>query len=265
MTPAVTPAPLRSNSLAFAFQDVITVIVRVRYRTQRVADATAFRDNIRKMIAAAATESRRLGYSDATTQMALYAVVGFLDESVLNSQDPTFADWLRRPLQEELFGGHFAGEYFFRHVNELLNQPESQEGADSLELHATCLLLGYRGKFAFGESGEIYNLLRRIRERIDRVRGPAALCRVAPAAAVAAPPRGDPWVRRLSVACVLIAAVCLVAFAAFWFLLDGKLKNISFGPAEKSAVVAQSAARPLLAEGGSPGVKKVRIIGEKIG
>ena len=82
------------------------------------------------MIGAGAQEARRLGYSDATSQMALYAIVGFLDESVLNSQDPAFQDWARRPLGEEMFGGHFAGEYFFRHVNDLLVQQDTQEGAD---------------------------------------------------------------------------------------------------------------------------------------
>jgi type VI secretion system protein ImpK len=98
MTPPAVPQS-RTNSLALSFQDVITVILRMRYGTQRVADATGFRASIRKMIAAAVQEIRGLGYSDASSHMALYAIIGFLDESVLNSQDPTFADWARRPLQ----------------------------------------------------------------------------------------------------------------------------------------------------------------------
>jgi type VI secretion system protein ImpK len=211
---------LRSNSLAMAFQDVLTVILRVRYRVQRVADANGFRESIRKMIASATQESRRIGYSDQTSQMALYAIIGFLDESVLNSQDPTFQDWSRRPLQEEMFGGHFAGEYFFRHVNELLNQPESPEVADALELHALCLLLGYRGKFAFGDNnGEILGILRRIRDKITRIRGNLVLCRVREAPAVAAPRSGDSWVRGLLVATALLLIVVLFAFGAYWFLL----------------------------------------------
>ena len=225
--PSSVQATLRSNSLAFAFQDVITVILRVRYRTQRVADAAAFRESIRKMIAAAAVEARRTGYSDGTTQMALYAIVGFLDESVLNSQDPTFADWLRRPLQEEMFGGHFAGEYFFRHVAELLHQQDSAEGADALELHAVCLLLGYRGKFAFGNSGEIHSLVGQIRNKIARVRGPYALCRVADAPTVTAGRGGDRWVRRLLWATAAMVVLCLLAFLGYTLLLGNKLSNVA--------------------------------------
>jgi type VI secretion system protein ImpK len=229
MNPAA-PAPdltaLRSNSLAIAYQDTITVILRVRYRVQRVQDANAFRDSIKKMILAGAQESRRIGYSDATAKMALYAIVGFLDESVLNSQDPAFADWARRPLGEEMFQGHFAGEYFFRHVDELLNQQDTQEGADALELHVLCLLLGYRGKLAFGSEGDAQMLIRRIREKIARSRGPLVLCRVREQAPGVAATPSDPWIKRLVLITAVVAVCVVIAFAAGYLLLTSQLSSV---------------------------------------
>jgi type VI secretion system protein ImpK len=224
---AVTTAlpGLRANSLAIALQDVITVILRVRYRVQRVSDVAAFRDSIRKMIGAGTQEARRLGYSDATSQMALYAIVGFLDESVLNSQDPAFQDWARRPLGEEMFGGHFAGEYFFRHLNELLAAPDTMEGADALELHGLCLLLGYRGKLAFGDTGEVQVLIRRIQEKIARVRGPMVLCRVQEQKAGIVAPPADRWIKRLAIITALLFVLTLIAFGAYYFLLSGQLSS----------------------------------------
>ena len=223
---AVSPTARRSN-LASAYQDVMTVVLRVRFRTQRVADAEAFRDSVRKMIAGATTQARQQGYSDATTQMALYAIVGFLDESVLNSHDPTFADWLRRPLQEELFGGHFAGEYFYRHLTKLLQDPDSPEGADALELHAFCLLLGYRGKFAFGSDGEVHSLLQQIRTKIARVRGPFALARVEGAPPVAKTLPGDPWFRTLVLVAAILLFCCLLAFVVFHSILGSNLSALA--------------------------------------
>jgi type VI secretion system protein ImpK len=217
---------MRSNSLALAFQDVITVVLRVRYRVQRVADVASFRDSIRKMVASGAQETRRLGYSDATVQMALYCVIGFLDESVLSSQDPTFQGWARQPLQEEMFGGHFAGEYFFRHVNELLNQNESSEVADALELHAIALLLGYKGKYAFGDSGEIHGILQRIRQKIQRIRGQLTMCRVAETPTIAAVSTKDVWVRRLLILTGAMAVLVVVAFAGYWILLANGLNKV---------------------------------------
>jgi type VI secretion system protein ImpK len=131
---------LRMNSLALTFQEVFTIVLRTRFSVQRWDTADRMRGAMRQQIAAAAQNVRALGYSDESTQMALYAMIGFLDESVLNSKDPVFADWARRPLQEEMFGSQLAGEYFFRHVAELLNRPESSEVADVLELHCLCLL-----------------------------------------------------------------------------------------------------------------------------
>ena len=66
-------------------------------------------------------------------------MVAFLDESVLNSRNPIFADWLRKPLQEELFGTHIAGEVFFQNLQQLLGRSDSPDLADLLEIyHLAC-------------------------------------------------------------------------------------------------------------------------------
>jgi type VI secretion system protein ImpK len=226
MTPPLAAPQARVNSLTLSFQDVITVILRMRYGTQRVADAAGFRVSIRKMIAAAVQEIRGLGYSDASSHMALYAIIGFLDESVLNSQDPTFADWARRPLQEEMFGGHFAGETFFRQIADLLNAPESTEVADVLELHAICLLLGYRGKYAFGDAGEIHGILSRIRDKILRIRGPLALARLSEVPEIKLVAKRDKWVVGLWVTAAALVLCILAAFAIYTLTLGSGLRTI---------------------------------------
>ena len=240
-TPPAVP-PTRTNNLAMAFQDVITVILRMRYRVQRISDAAGFRASIRKMIASAVQEVRAMGYTDKTSEMALYAIIGFLDESVLNSQDPAFSDWSRRPLQEEMFGGHFAGEYFFRHVDDLLNRPESPEVADALELHALCLLLGYRGKFAFGNAGEIHSILARIRDKIARIRGPLVLASVAAAPPVKTAVIRDRWVTRLAIAALLLVLLTLIAFAGYWAVLGSGINKI-----ETASVVSTTVAMSAVA------------------
>jgi type VI secretion system protein ImpK len=251
MTAPSSLPPLRTGSLAFDFQDVITVVLRVRYRTQRVSDAAGFRNSIRQMIATAAQQVRKSGYSDQASQQALYAIVGFLDESVLNSQDPTFADWSRRPLQEEMFGGHFAGEYFFRHVGELLQQPDTSEVADVLELHEVCLLLGYRGKYAFSDPGEIQNILRSIRQKILRIRGNPALFRVgAPPAEIAAA-RRDPWIRRLMIITAGVAFVLVIAFLGYWLLLGSGLSHVTTSALTPGIQQFQQAAAPSIAKSSS--------------
>jgi type VI secretion system protein ImpK len=217
-SPAV-PQQTRTNNLSLAFQEVFTVILRTRFQVQRVENADSFRAMLRKMISAAVKESSALGYSDEASKMAIYAIIGFLDESVLNSKDPAFADWSRRPLQEEMFGGHFAGEYFFRNLTDLLNRAHSAEVADVLELHAMCLLLGYRGRFAFGDATEIQTILRRIRDKIESIRGGYQLFRANETPAAPPKPKRDPWVRGLAVTALLLAVFTLLAYIGYILLL----------------------------------------------
>jgi len=211
-TPASVPQEAKTSNLALAFQEVFTVILRTRFFVQRVENAETFRATLRKMISAAVKDASAMGYGDEASKMAIYAIIGFLDESVLNSKDPTFADWARRPLQEEMFGGHFAGELFFRNV---------------AELHALCLLLGYRGRFAFGDASEIHTILQRIREKIARIRGSYALLRPAEAPGAPPPPRRDPWVGRLAIAAILLVLLTVLAYAGYVVILGQSMPAIS--------------------------------------
>lgn len=206
----------RTANLASAFQEVLTAIVRVRFRLQQVQEAKAFRAQIRRSLQASMQQGRALGYSGGNIQVAVFAAVAFLDESVLNLQDPVFADWARQPLQEELFGGHLAGETFFRNLRACLAQQDSAEIADVLEVHCLCLLMGYRGRYALGDSGELHAMLRQARERIERIRGQAHLLPRTQAAVAGAVRRGqDRWSRRLVWTACILAAVSLAAFSGY--------------------------------------------------
>lgn len=224
--PAAMQQVIKTNNLALAFQEVFTVVLRTRFQMQRVENVELFRATLRKMVSAAVKDAGALGYSDEASKMAIYAMIGFLDESVLNSKDPAFADWARKPLQEEMFGGHFAGEVFFRNVNDQLNRPESSEVADVLELHALCLQLGYKGRFAFGDSSEIQVYLQRMRDKILRIRGGYLLFReqLTPAAPPAR--RNDPWVRRLAIAALVLTGVTLLAWLGYLVLLGQGMPTV---------------------------------------
>ena len=115
-------------------------------------------------------EGLRRGYNPEDVRVGVFAVVAFLDESVLNMQNPVFADWPRKPLQEEMFGVHVAGEIFFRNVERLLQRNDS-EGLDLLELHEVCLLLGFRGRFSASGIAEVRAIIGQIEEKIRRIRG----------------------------------------------------------------------------------------------
>ena len=163
----------RAENLAYCFQEVLTVGERIRASRQHVSDAESFRHQVREAIKTSAEEARRRGYSAEDIQLATFAVVAFLDESILNMRNPVFADWPRRPLQEEYFGHHVAGEIFFQNLDKILQRNESQDMGDLLEVYQLCMLLGFAGKYSIGGRGELQSRVYSTGEKIDRIRQPS--------------------------------------------------------------------------------------------
>ncbi len=231
-TPAVKQEPARRpDNLALIFQEVLTVIERLRAKRQTVSDSEAFRSQIRNALKSAEQDALRRGYNSEDVRVATFGVVAFLDESVLNSQNPVFADWPRKPLQEELFGVHVAGEIFFRNVERLLSRQDSEPLADLLEIHQLCLLLGFRGKYSFSGAGEIRTILAQIEEKIRRIRGtlPSPAWRIAPEAVL---PRGDRWIpilRWLVIACFGLALILFVIFKISLASSADQLRSVAAG------------------------------------
>ncbi len=231
---AVAPPPepaKRSDNLALLFQEVLTVIVRLRANRQRAGDPNSFRDQIRNALKSAEQEGLRRGYTLEDLRVASFAVIAFLDESILNSQNPVFADWARKPLQLEQFGVQIAGEIFFRNVDRLLARQDSEMLADLLEVHQLCLLLGFRGRYGASGSAEIRSILGQIDEKIRRIRGVSAspAWQIPPERVVPARDRWIPVLRWVAIGCVALA---LILFALFKISLSssaGELRSAASG------------------------------------
>ena len=230
MTQALSsrPASSRTANLALIFQELFTAIERLRSNRQAVSDSESFRHHIREAVRTAATESRdRAGYATEDIRMATLAVIGFLDETILNLQNPIFADWPRKPLQEELFGTHMAGEVFFQNLQTLLGRSDSEDLGDMLEVHYLCLLLGYRGRYSLGERGELQGIMQTTAEKIRRIRG--AFTGLSPAwmpSAEKVKAAQDPWGRWLFIGALSSFALALLLFILYMLLLGSGASSL---------------------------------------
>ena len=227
--PAPPVEPQRADNLALLFQEVLTVVVRMRAQRQPVADPESFRSQMRGLLKKAEQEGLRRGYTVEDLRVATFAVVAFLDETILNSQNPVFADWPRKPLQEELFGVQMAGEIFFRNVERLLARQDSEALADLLEVHQLCMLLGFRGRFSASGIGEIRAILSQIEEKIRRIRHGVAgpVWQIEPQ--VVKPP-SDRWIKVLKWVAIGSGSLAIVLFIVFKLVLlsaAGELQGIA--------------------------------------
>ncbi|MGD0013873.1 MAG: DotU family type IV/VI secretion system protein [Bryobacteraceae bacterium] len=222
------------DNLALVFQEVFTAIVRLRTNRQVVTDAELFRAQMREALKAADQEARRRGYTTEQIRLAVFAVVAFLDESILNLQQPVFAQWPRKPLQEELFGVHIAGEIFFNNIQRLLGERDSHPLADVLEVYELCLLVGFRGRYGMGGQAELRAVIDSVVEKIRRIRGFSPY--LSPSWAI--PPgavrvmRADPWVKRLLWTAVACLALVLLLFGIFKISLGSGVSDVAAVPTQ---------------------------------
>jgi type VI secretion system protein ImpK len=234
MTPQ--PAPRRLENLAFVFQELLTVGERLRAHRQQVSDAISFRQQLWAGVKLADDDGRRRGYSAEDIELAIFAVVAFLDESILNLRSPVFADWPRQPMQEERYGQQLAGEIFFQNLTKLLGRTDSQELADLIEIYYLCLLLGFAGRYSMGGRGDLRSIAMQAGDKIQRIRRSSA--ELAPYWRLPSgdPVRaagGDPWVRRLTIATASCFALALILFVAYYFALGSGVTTLQTlaGPA----------------------------------
>jgi len=238
-TPASVTA-VGSGRLSLLFQEALTAIARLRADRATVSDAGAFRAQMLHLLRRAEAEGIAMGYEAGDVQLAVFAVVALLDESALNAPEPAWADWARRPLQDELFGGHMAGEWFFQHIERLLGRPDSMELADLLEVHLLCLLLGFRGRYGAADRGALHAVTAQLSERMRRIRGTPGEFVPGwrpPDDMVAA---RDPWIRPL----VVTLASCLILAALLWgggaLSLGAAVGDVVVPPPADTAVRAAS-------------------------
>ena len=218
---SAAPAASRAGHLALIVQELLTATVRLRANRQGPTDAESFRAHLKQLIARADQDARQAGYSQGDVRYALYAVVAFIDESILNSAQAMFRDWPRRPLQDELFGGHVGGEAFFQYLQQLMTRDPSPDLADVLEVYLLCLLLGFQGRYSATNRDELGLWTSRVREQVTRIRGgtpPIAPDWALPTGEVV-PRTRDPWLRRLLFAGAATLAVALALYAVYLVVL----------------------------------------------
>ncbi len=215
------------GNLPSAFQEVLTATVRVRSGSQAITDPERFRAQFIAAIKSADQEAATRGVPSEYVRLCTFATVAFLDESALNSQNPVFAEWPRRPLQEQIFGVDVAGEIFFRNLDRILAMPDSHFVADVLEVHLLCILLGFRGRFRLGGKADLRALTQVIQDRIQRIRGgkPQPPAKWAPSAGTA-PVAASPWVMRLGVTAAACTLLAVILFAVFKFVLSSDASGL---------------------------------------
>ena len=223
----MSPQP-RTDNLALTFQELLTVGERLRCNRQSVVDAASFRAQIWAAVKTANDQARNRGYSQEDIELATFAVIAYVDESILNLRHPIFADWPRQPLQEERYGHHVAGDVFFQNLQKLLLRTDSMPLADLLEVYYLCLMLGFAGRYSLGGRGELRAVMQQTGDKFQRIRqtSPVLSPDCQPPADQVRQVSGDALARALLFVAIGCAVLVIALFVFFHITLDTGVEDL---------------------------------------
>lgn len=130
--------------LAEIFSPCFTLILHLR-AADEFGDFEVLRRRIKSLLDDAEREALRTGVSPDNIQISKFAIVAFIDETILSSNWSQKGDWSSTPLQLELYDQYDAGEVFFDRLGRLRQNP--RESAEALEVFYLCMTLGFKGKY----------------------------------------------------------------------------------------------------------------------
>jgi len=115
----------------------------------RQADDLGQEDSLRQRITSHLAELEREGLDRGLGREDLdkvrFALVAFIDETILDSDWSQREAWRDRPLQLDLFAERRAGARFFDELDDLRRQGEAKR--EVVEVYHQCLNLGFEGKY----------------------------------------------------------------------------------------------------------------------
>src|SRR5262245_49188506 len=126
--------------------DLLTFIQSIR-KAADPGEYDPFRSKAEGLVSAMEQRALDSDFPAPLIEMAKFALVGFLDETILQSSWALRDLWAGNPLQLQYFNEFNAGEEFYTKLESLRNADDPKK-LDILEVYFLCLALGFKGKYA---------------------------------------------------------------------------------------------------------------------
>ena len=134
----------KKKNLSDIASECFILILQLR-ATNDYGSASILKSRVIEMFDKFENNARRIGIDNEKVRLAKFALVAFLDETIISSEWAEKNEWLAEPLQIKLFDTFNAGEEFFTNMSSLRQRTSANK--DILEIFYLCLSLGFKGKY----------------------------------------------------------------------------------------------------------------------
>ncbi|HRN25173.1 MAG TPA: type IVB secretion system protein IcmH/DotU [Ignavibacteriaceae bacterium] len=134
----------KKKNLSDIASECFILILQLR-ATTNYGTADVLKSKVLDMFDKFENNARKIGVDNEKVRLAKFALVAFLDETIISSDWSEKNEWLTEPLQIKLFDTFNAGEEFFTNMSTLRQRTSANK--DVLEIYYLCLTLGFKGKY----------------------------------------------------------------------------------------------------------------------
>ena len=145
-----------SRRLADVYAPCFTLTLQLR-AAHEYGDAAVLRQRIKALLEKIRRAAAQSGVPPEDVREAEFALIAFIDETLLSSDWSQKDRWLAQPLQLELFNRYDAGEEFFQRLDGLRANPGLH--AEVLEVYYLCMALGFKGRYQLHGQEELRGLI----------------------------------------------------------------------------------------------------------
>lgn len=156
------------NKLANLSSDCLMLILQLR-ATNEYGDEEILRKKVIELLDDFERKALTGGIELAKIQASKFALVAFIDETIIGSEWTNKVNWLAEPLQLKLFNCFNAGQEFFTRLEQF--RQRQRENADVLEVYFLCMSLGFRGKYQLEAPEKVRMIIDELHQDLNQYLG----------------------------------------------------------------------------------------------
>jgi type VI secretion system protein ImpK len=151
--------------LADIAADSLMLILQLK-SSQDFGEATLLGDRILEMLNDLEQRAKKENFDSEDIQQVKFALVAFIDETIITSNWSEKQNWMANPLQLRLYNRFDLGEEIFKKLEELRRR--SRSNSQVLEVYYLCLVLGFKGQYAIVEQDKLRMIINEVYQDLQR-------------------------------------------------------------------------------------------------
>lgn len=153
------PTIQREMNLVKICQEFLTLILHLR-STDNYGEESILRSKIQSILYKLENDAKNNSYHIDFIEYVKFALVAFLDETIISSNWREKDKWRANPMQFTLYQRYDAGEEFFKKLDFLKSDIRTYN--EVVQVYYMCMTLGFKGQYQLHDPEKLKSLIQEV-------------------------------------------------------------------------------------------------------